>query len=105
MKSKIIRVNTSDNVAVALVNLKAGEVISFEGEEITVVSDIKSKHKIALQKFESGDRIIMYSVLVGSANGPIEKGDVLTTVNVKHQSEKVFGKTATIGWTAPNVEK
>lgn len=105
MKSKIIRVNTSDNVAVALVNLKAGEVISFEGKEITVLSDIKSKHKIALQKFESGDRIVMYSVLVGSANGVIEKGGALTTENVKHQSEKVFGKTETIGWTAPNVEK
>jgi len=105
MKSKIIKVNSSDNVAVALVNLNAGELISFEGKDITVVSDTKSKHKIALQKFESGDRIIMYGVLVGSANGPIEKGDVLTTENVKHQSEKVFGKTETIGWTAPNVEK
>ncbi|MEQ8218839.1 MAG: altronate dehydratase family protein [Arenibacter sp.] len=105
MKSKIIKVNSSDNVAVALVNLKAGEVISFEGKEITVLSDTKSKHKIALQKFESGDRITMYGVLVGSANGTIEEGDVLTTENVKHQSEKVFGKTETIGWSAPNVEK
>ena len=105
MKSKIIKVNSSDNVAVALVNLKAGEVISFEGEEITVISDVKSKHKIALHKFEAGDSIFMYGVLVGSANGRIEKGDVLTTENVKHQSEKVFGKTETIGWTAPNVEK
>lgn len=100
-----MKVNASDNVAVALVNLTAGEVISFEGEDVKVLSDTKSKHKIALQKFESGDRIIMYGVLVGSANGVIEKGDVLTTVNVKHQSEKVYGRTETFSWTAPNVDK
>lgn len=105
MKKKIIKVNTTDNAAVALVNLKAGEVIFFEGEDIKILSDVKSKHKIALQKFESGDRIIMYGVLVGSANGAIEKGDVLTTENVKHQSEKVFGRTQSFEWTAPNVEK
>ncbi len=105
MQNKIIKVNATDNVAVALINLKAGDVIPFEGEDIKILSDVKSKHKIALEKFESGDRIIMYGVLVGSANGVIKKGDVLTTENVKHQSEKVFGRTETFTWTAPNVEK
>ena len=105
MQNKIIKVNATDNVAVALVNLKAGDVIPFEGQDIKILSDTKSKHKIALQKFETGDRIIMYGVLVGSANGVIEKGDVLTTENVKHQSEKVYGKTASFTWEAPNVDK
>lgn len=105
MQKKIMKVNASDNVAVALVNLKAGELISFEGKDIKVLSDTKSKHKIALEKFESGARIIMYGVLVGSANCVIKKGDVLTTENVKHQSEKVFGRTESYNWTAPNVDK
>ncbi|MBD0823702.1 UxaA family hydrolase [Aestuariibaculum marinum] len=105
MQKKIIKVNAPDNVAVALVDLKAGDVVSFEGEDIKILSDTKSKHKIALQRFEPGDRIIMYSVLVGSANGVIEKGDVLTTENVKHQSEKVSGRTETVQWTAPDVSK
>ena len=47
----------------------------------------------------------MYGVLVGKANQLIEKGGLLTTENVKHQSEKVFKKTASIGWTAPNIDK
>jgi altronate hydrolase len=105
MQKKIMKVNASDNVAVALVNLKAGDVISFENQNIKIISDTKSKHKIALDKFEAGDRIIMYGVLVGSANGVIEKGDVLTIENVKHQSEKVFGRTESFNWTAPNVDK
>ena len=105
MQKKLIKVHKSDNVAVALVNLEQGEVLSFEGQEISVISNTKSKHKIALQKFESGDRIIMYGVLVGSAYGIIEKGDALTTENVKHQSEKVSGRTENFKWNPPNIEK
>ena len=105
MQNKIIKVNSSDNVAVALVNLNAGEVVFFEGENIKILSFTKSKHKIALEKVESGARIIMYGVLVGTANEEIKKGAVLTIENVKHQSDKVYGKTEKFNWTAPNVEK
>ena len=105
MQNKLIKVHPSDNVAVALVNLKAGDVVSFDGQDIKILSDTNSKHKIALEKFQSGDKIIMYGVLVGSANGSIQKGEVLTTENVKHQSEKVFGKTQSFTWKAPNVDK
>jgi altronate hydrolase len=105
MQKKLIKVNPSDNVAVALVNLVAGEVINFEGQDITIVSDVKMKHKIAMHTFEVGQRIIMYGVLVGKASARIEKGGLLSTENVKHESDKVTGKTETIGWNAPNIDK
>ena len=105
MLKKLLKVHPSDNVAVALLNLVAGDIINFNEEDITVLSDVKEKHKIALDTFNVGDRIIMYGVLVGKAASIIKKGDVLTVNNVKHESEKVFGKTGTIGWTAPNVDK
>lgn len=105
MQEKLIKINQSDNVAVALTNLVAGEEVVFEGAPIKVLSDVKAKHKIALVDFQSGDRIMMYGVLVGLANSFIKKGDVLTIENVKHQSEKVFGKTEAFEWTAPNVDK
>lgn len=105
MKKKLIKVHPSDNVAVALVNLIDGDVIDFEGENINILSDTKSKHKIALKPFDLGDRIVMYGVLVGTANGVIKKGEVLTIENVKHKSDPVFGKTESINWTPPNVDK
>ncbi|SDG93163.1 UxaA family hydrolase [Winogradskyella thalassocola] len=105
MQKKIIKVHPSDNVAVALVNLKIGEIISFENQDITIVSEVKAKHKIALNTFKIDDKIIMYGVLVGKASLIIPTGGVLTTENVKHQSAKVSHKTETIGWTVPNVEK
>jgi len=104
-QKKLIKVHPTDNVAVALVNLTAGEVIDFEGESVTVESDVKMKHKIAMVPFNVGDRIIMYGVLVGKASARIERGGLLSTSNVKHESDKVTGKTETIGWTAPNVDK
>lgn len=105
MQKKLIKVHPSDNVAVALVNLIAGEIVPFVDKKIKIVSDVKAKHKISLTKFDKGDRIIMYGVLVGKANGIIEKGDVLTISNVTHESEKVFKKTGDIGWEIPNVDK
>jgi altronate hydrolase len=105
MQKKLIKVHPSDNVAVALVNLTAGDIVPFEDDEIKIVFDVKAKHKISLTRFNEGDRIMMYGVLVGKANGIIEKGDVLTVTNVKHESEKVFKKTGDIGWEVPNVDK
>ncbi|KIA94397.1 UxaA family hydrolase [Flavobacterium sp. KMS] len=104
-QKKLIKVHPTDNVAVALVNLSAGEVINFEGEDITIKTDVKMKHKIALSDFASGEKIIMYGVLVGRASQTIVKGDVLTISNVKHESAKVFEKTESIGWTVPNIDK
>lgn len=105
MQKELIKVNATDNIAVALIDLKAGSKIYFEGEEINVLEDVKAKHKIALQNFEIGDRIIMYGVLIGKASVKIEKGGLLSTLNVKHESDKVTGKTETIGWHKPNIEK
>lgn len=104
MQKKLIKVHPSDNVAVALVNLSVNDVIDFEGQSITIESYTKAKHKVALNNFKTGDRIIMYGVLVGKVNGNIPKGGVLTIENVKHQSEKVEKKTDTIGWLVPNID-
>jgi altronate hydrolase len=105
MQKKLIKVHPSDNVAVALVDLPEGETVHFMGGDITMVAKAKAKHKIALDSFQTGDRITMYGVLVGKASQPIKKGEVLTVDNVKHESEKVVQKTATIGWTPPAVDK
>lgn len=105
MEKQLIKVHPQDNVAVALKNLSKGAHIDFENESIHVVSDVKAKHKIALNAFDTNDKIIMYGVLVGSASMPIQKGEVITTENVKHQSEKVYGKTEDFTWTPPDVNR
>jgi len=105
IQKKLIKVHSSDNVAVALVNLNANETVLFEGENMTIVSDTRSKHKIALNNFEAGHKVIMYGVLVGKANKRIKKGEVLTINNVIHESAVVVEKTASKVWTPPMVDK
>ncbi|MCA6068680.1 altronate dehydratase family protein [Chryseobacterium sp. RG1] len=105
MQKKVLKVNPKDNVIVALLDLPAGESVHLDGADYTILKDIKAKHKFAATDFEDGDYIIMYGVIVGKANQFIKKGEVITTENVKHQSAKVEGKTATLGWTPPNVDK
>jgi altronate hydrolase len=105
MQTKIIKVNPADNVIVALTDLVQGENIAFEGTIVTPTKDVKAKHKIAETALNEGDSIFMYGVLIGKATQYIEKGEVLTTLNVKHQSEKVTHKTDTLSWVAPNVDQ
>ncbi|WP_175622421.1 UxaA family hydrolase [Chryseobacterium schmidteae] len=105
MQKKVLKVNPKDNVVVALMDLPAGESVHLDGKDYTVVKDIKAKHKFAAVDFEDGDHILMYGVIVGKANQSIKQGEVITTENVKHQSAKVEGKTETLGWNPPNVDK
>ncbi|MCF2221443.1 altronate dehydratase family protein [Chryseobacterium sp. PS-8] len=105
MQKKVLKVNPKDNVIVALLDLSAGESVHLDGAEYTFVKDIKAKHKFAAVDFQEGDQIIMYGVIVGKANQHIKKGEVITTENVKHQSAKVEGKTETLGWIPPNVDR
>lgn len=104
-QKKLIKVNPADNVIVALTDLVQNEQIMFEGTTVSPTTDVKAKHKITEKDFSIGDDIIMYGVLVGKAAKPIKKGEVITTENVKHQSEKVFGKNGNLGWTPPNVDR
>lgn len=105
MLKKIIQINPNDNVLVALADIEAGEIIHFETNAIKAVTNVKAKHKLAAQDFKVGDSIFMYGVMVGKASLPIQKGEVLTTENVKHQSEEVTKKQTTLSWTIPNVDK
>ena len=105
MKSKLIKVHPDDNVAVALVDLFAGDVVEFEGQSLKILTDSKAKHKIALVNLKADDPIFMYGVLVGKALSAIDVGGLLTTENVKHEANSVSQKTETTSWTAPDISK
>ncbi|KFF11838.1 altronate hydrolase [Chryseobacterium soli] len=105
MQKKVLKVNPNDNVAVALVDLKQGETVTLGHLTYDIVKDTRAKHKFVTEDLSVGDHIIMYGVLVGKASLPIQRGEVITTENVKHQSAKVEGKTETVSWSAPNVDQ
>ena len=71
-------------------------------EAIILKENIKSKHKFALKDFAVGDEIFMYGVLVGKAVLPIEKGEAITTENIKHDSADFNDSNEKFVWTAPD---
>lgn len=105
MMQQLIKVHKDDNVGIALTDLTEGEVIHFEGQDITIVNPTKAKHKIALQDLKEGDSVYMYGVLVGRALHFIQKGGLLTTENVKHQSAEVQGRTDMYTWNPPDISQ
>ena len=92
MQKKVLKIHPSDNVAVALVDLGVGEFISLNGTDLEMKSKVKAKHKFALQTIGIEEQVIMYGVLVGKATELIKKGEILTTNNVVHKSQKVTKK-------------
>lgn len=105
LKSSILRINPSDNVAVALDKLNKGYEVQLDNTTFKLVDDIPQKHKIACKDFKPKDGVYMYGVLVGEAIKYIPRGGLLTTENIKHKIQEVQGKTASWEWTAPNKTK
>ncbi|KAA5541624.1 UxaA family hydrolase [Adhaeribacter rhizoryzae] len=105
MKQNVLKVHPADNVLVALTNLKKGQVVTYEGEEYTLLDDVQVKHKFAATFIPVNGEIIMYGVLVGKAQTDLYTGNVLTTRNIKHAaSDFVTGERKT-DWQKPDVAK
>ncbi|TAN13492.1 MAG: altronate dehydratase [Chitinophagaceae bacterium] len=102
---KYLQIHSDDNILVALTDLSKGEEISYKGEQFPLTDNIRQKHKFAIKPFESGDKIIMYGVLVGKAAKAIPKGGSISTENVKHASGSFDGRTKEFHWQAPDVSK
>ena len=86
MKSRILQLDSRDNVLVALADLKQGEAVQWAGRSYALKTDVSAKHKFATTDLAAGDRVVMYGVLVGQAVKPISAGEALTLGNIRHVS-------------------
>lgn len=80
---KIIVLHENDNVATALIDLSAGELISIRGEEISMINDINFEHKFALEDIDKGTQVIKYGISIGVAYKDIKKGDHVHMQNLR----------------------
>ena len=105
MKRKVLKVNEDDNVLVALTDLSKGETISYNGIDYLLQDDIKAKHKFFTNDMQAGDKVIMYGVLVGTAQQFIPRGGWMNTGNIKHAAAPYEYRKVDYKWTAPDVSK
>jgi altronate hydrolase len=103
--NRILKVHPSDDVVVALADLRKEEELALNGEAYVLAEDVPAKHKFAARDFAPGDDIHMYGVLVGKAQSAIPKGSWLTTFNVKHAASPMTVRDTQFAWMAPDVAK
>jgi altronate hydrolase len=105
MSRSFLQINPSDNLLVALQDLKAGTVIEHHGNQITLQDDIAAKHKFTTEAIAKDGNAYMYGVLVGHASQDIPKGGLIHTFNLHHASQDFVGKQKDYTWTSPDVSK
>lgn len=103
-KNRLLKIDTSDNVLVALVDLDRG-IISYEQLSINLPRAVKQKHKFLTADLSKGEKIIMYGVPVGKANWELKEGEVLTIENVTHFADEVTIHEGGYIWQTPYIAK
>lgn len=81
--NKFLKINPSDNVAVALLPLQPGITLEIDGEKVNIVNDIETGHKFALQNIKQGEDVIKYGYPIGHATQDIKQGEHVHVHNLK----------------------
>src|SRR5438093_11457161 len=105
MQNKVLKLDSKDNVLIALTDLRRGEQVSFDSRTYTLESDVPAKHKFATEDLAAGGRVVMYGVLVGKAMETIRRGGLLSTRNIHRAAAACQGKTEEYRWPAPDVSR
>lgn len=77
--NKLFKINDKDNVAVALEELRKGEII----DNIKLLDDIPFGHKVLLNDLKSGENIIKYGNPIGHLTIDCKKGEHIHEHNLK----------------------
>lgn len=73
----------ADNVAVAVVALRAGETVDLDGSAVELREDIRFGHKFALRPLARGEQVLKYHEVIGLASAAIGAGEHVHVHNVE----------------------
>jgi len=93
VRSKVVVINEKDNVATAIVPLKAASTVSLEAqgrkEKVKILKEIPMGHKFALRDIEKGEDVIKYGEPIGLATARVSRGEHVHVHNVvSHRGRK-----------------
>jgi hypothetical protein len=96
---QLLLLSEYDNVLVACVSLKNGDIVSLDGERVAVRADAPLGFKIARRDLAPGDKVLKYGAIIGSATAAIQRGDVVHLHNMKSDYLPTFAREAGSGFT------
>jgi hypothetical protein len=85
----LLVLHVTDNTAVALRDLAAGEHLTAQGRAVRPLAAVRAGHKIALAPIAEGAEVRKYGVVIGTATVDIAAGDHVHVHNV--ESERMRG--------------
>jgi altronate hydrolase len=99
----VIRLNPRDNVAIARVNLPAGQHILLNDREVVASQQIPAGHKVAIAPIAAGEVVLRYAEIIGRARQPIAPGEHVHTHNVGFEEFEMAYEfpTADLPYPAP----
>ena len=80
---KTLRINSNDDVVVALDSINKDDEVLVEGATLKVTDNIDMGHKIALRDLSKGDDILKYGYPIGKASKDIKKGSLVHSHNLE----------------------
>jgi altronate hydrolase len=78
-----MQINEKDNIILALREIKKGETLAVNGDNLYVKEDIPRGHKIALRKINENEKIIKYGFPIGHTLTTIAPGEHVHIHNTK----------------------
>ncbi|WP_317853885.1 altronate dehydratase family protein [Chakrabartyella piscis] len=81
--TKMIRIATLDNVAVALAPVEQGEIVVLDGITYVAAEKIEQGHKMAIVPIKEGEAVVKYGFPIGNAKQDISVGEWVHVHNVK----------------------
>lgn len=87
---KFLKINSADNVAVALEDLQNGQSFLIDGRDIVLSTDIPRGHKFALKDFSVNENVVKYGYPIGHTIIPVKAGDLVNEKSIKTNLEGVL---------------
>lgn len=78
-----IKINASDNVAVAIHDVEAGAGFDIDGTSVTSLKKIPAGHKMALRDLAEGEDVIKYGFPIGHLLQAVPAGGLIDHTNIK----------------------
>ena len=93
--TKLYRINDSDNVAIALEEIKKDEMLQLGSISVIAKEEIYKGHKIALYNIGRDENIVKYGLPIGHATTNIQAGEYIHTHNIKTNLKGLLDYTYT----------